>query len=328
MTMPQPLAILDAWQTILGDTPRLGDPAEGRDLWPVTASDDAPYLLKRLGPWRNLPLADEVRVLAHVARHGLPVAEFIPTDGATLFAGAIEDSFVLMPRLAQDAFTAAELASHEATIGRAVGHLHRVLAQYPWPTNSYTEDLAGSLRRDLLLPPDLAEAVALRREEMASTLAAMPAQLIHGDLTPDNILLRRPGVVAGFIDFDHLPMGSRIWDIGKYLSRRIRRRWRHPDAPAAVPDDAARLAHLTPFIAGYHRTNPLAPAEVAALPVAILAGNLLEASYYAEISAGTLPRRRMPDHDAVLADTIEAVRWHLSGGHEEAIVAAVRAAVS
>ncbi len=88
---------------------------------------------------------------------------------------------------------------------------------------------------------------------MTAALADLPPQLIHGDLTPENVLLRRPEAVSGFIDFDHLPLGPRIWDIAQYLSRRIRLRWRQ----GAQASDLSRLDHLAGFLIGYHTTNPL-----------------------------------------------------------------------
>ncbi|MGN6032197.1 MAG: phosphotransferase enzyme family protein, partial [Thermomicrobiales bacterium] len=174
------------------------------------------------------------------------------------------------------------------------------------------------------LPPDIAAAFAPRRASMTAALDSLPHQLIHGDLTPENVLLRRRGKVGevAFIDFDHLPWGPRIWDVGKYASRHLRLRWRLASGVA----DTERLDHLAGFLRGYHRANPLTPPEVAGLPVAIAAGNLLEASYLQEISAGTLPRRRMPDHDAILADTIEAAGWHLA--HEDEVAALVRSVVA
>jgi Ser/Thr protein kinase RdoA (MazF antagonist) len=182
--------------------------------------------------------------------------------------------------------------------------------------------LSASLGQELALPPDVAEALASRRDSMVAALADLPTQLIHGDLTPENVLLRRPGAVSGFIDFDHLPLGPRIWDIAKYLSRRIRLRWRQrSQAP-----DVGRLDHLAGFLSGYHKKSSLSPAEIEALPAAIAAGNVLEASYHREILAGTLPRRRLPDHDAILADTVEAAGWHLS--HHEEVAAAVRSSVA
>lgn len=202
-----------------------------------------------------------------------------------------------------------------------MAELHLALASYPWPANSYTENLGKSLEQELMLPSDVAEGFAKRRGSMTAALADLPTQLIHGDLTPENVLLRRPESVSGFIDFDHLPLAPRIWDIAKYLSRRIRLRWRQ-GSPAS---DLGRLDHLAGFLRGYHQTNPLSLAEIEALPPGIAAGNVLEASYFQEISAGTLSRRKLPDHDAVLADTIEATRWHLANTEE--VAAAVRSSV-
>lgn len=151
---------------------------------------------------------------------------------------------------------------------------------------------------------------------MGAVLADLPVQLIHGDLTPDNVLLHRPGVVSGFIDLDHLPLAPRIWDIAKYLSRRLRLGWRRGPRPSPI----GRLNHFAGFLTGYHGVNPLGAAEMTALPAAIAAGNVLEVSYLQEISAGTLARRKLPDHDEVLTDTTEAARWHLANYEEVAAV--------
>ncbi|MEJ7838642.1 MAG: phosphotransferase, partial [Thermomicrobiales bacterium] len=162
---------------------------------------------------------------------------------------------------------------------------------------------------------------ATRRDHMTTVLDGLPTQLIHGDLTPENVILRCPNTVSGFIDFDHLPMAPRIWDIAKYLSRRFRKGWRH----GTEVSDLDRLGHLSGFLRGYHRTNPLSAAEIAALPTGIAAGNLLEVSYMQEISADTLSRRKLPDHDTVLADAVEGARWHLANFEE--VVTAVQASV-
>ncbi len=320
-TTNTPLTMLEDWKAVLGEKVELGDKSVGRDLWPVTAEDGARYFLKRLGPWRNLPVVDEARILWHLARQGVRVAEFLPTDRATLYAGKVEDSFILIPRLASDHFNPAELVALEEKIGGALAELHLALARYPWPANSYAEDLGKSLEQELMLPPDVAEGFARRRGSMIAALADLPSQLIHGDLTPENVLLRRPEAVSGFIDFDHLPLAPRIWDIAKYLSRRIRLRWRQ----GSQASDLGRLDHLAGFLIGYHNTNPLGSAEIEALPSGIAAGNVLEVSYHQEILAGTLPRRKLPDHDAVLANTVEAAGWHLANFEE--VAAAVRSSV-
>ena len=305
-TKNTPATVLEEWKTILGEHVEVDDDFAWRDVWFVTAEDGARYVLKRLCPWRNLPVADEARILRHVARQGVPVAEFLPTDRATLYAGAVEDSFVLIPRLPSGSFALTEVIDLEETIGAALAELHLALASYPWPANSCEERLGESLAQDLTLRADIAEMFANRRESMIAALADLPAQLVHGDITPENVLLRRPGTVSGFIDFDHLPLAPRIWDIARYLSRRIRLRWRQEAT------DIGRLDHFAGLLNGYHKCNPLSPEEIEAIPAAIAAGNVLEVSYHQEVLDGTLPRRRLPDHEAVLADTVEAARWHLA----------------
>jgi Ser/Thr protein kinase RdoA (MazF antagonist) len=317
-TNTTPQGVLADWKTIIGARAELGDEYAGRDLWSVMAEDGARYVLKRLGPWRNLPLADEARILRHLANLGVPVAEFLLTDRATLHAGEVEESFVLIPLLMNDRFTSPDLIPLEPTIGASVAHLHLALARYPWPANSYIEDLSASLVGHLVLPSDIAAGFAEVRASTASAAGGLPIQLVHGDFTPDNVLLRRPGTVSGFIDFDHLPLAPRIWDIAKYLSRRIRLGWRREiDAP-----QVGRLDHLAGFLRGYHGASPLMVAEVDAIPALMLGANVLEISYFAEIAAGTLHRRMLSDHNAVLDDTIEAVRWHLA--HHDDVVMAVQ----
>lgn len=132
------ITVLEAWKTVLGQTVEAGDILTGRDLWPVTAEDGARYVLKRISPWRNLPLADEARVLRHLASHGFRVAEFLPTDDAMLHTRVAKDTFVLMPELASDHFHAAEIVSMEEKIGGALAELHLALSEYPWSANSYT----------------------------------------------------------------------------------------------------------------------------------------------------------------------------------------------
>lgn len=308
--------ILAEWVSILGEDVRSVKHFSGRELWLLKAEDGTEYFLKRLGPWRNLPLADEARVLRFLSQQGIRVAEFLPTERAMLYAGEVEDSFVLMPKLPGDTFRSAELLDLEDTIGHAVAELHVALAKYPWSANSYTEDLVGSLERDLMLPSTVAGRFVKYREEMTEAIAKLPVQLAHGDLTPENILLQRTLMTPGFIDFDHLPLAPRIWDIAKYLSRRLRKRWRQNDLSASH----GRLDHVAGFLRGYQAMSPLSSAELEALPAMIAAANVLEASYCMEISAGVLQRRKLSDHEDIEADTIEAAEWHLAH-YEDARVA-------
>ncbi|WP_152360248.1 phosphotransferase enzyme family protein [Microlunatus speluncae] len=308
-------AVLAEWRTLLGDHPT-AEKVPHRGLWWVTAADDRRYVLKRLGPWRNLPLADEARVLRHLSTSGVLVAEFLITERAALLAHPAEHPYVLMPLLPNDPFTATELVDLEERIGAAVAHLHRALASYPWPANSYRERLIETVQGELRLPTELHRSFARCREALVAVLAEVPLQLVHGDLTPGNVLVRRPGQVSGFIDFDHLPLAPRVWDLGKYLSRRFRRTGRE-----AAFTPAEGLRHVVGFLRGYQKISPLSAAELAAVPLTMIAGNVIEASYFQQILSGELDRRRLPDHEEVLRDSLEAARWQL------AELAAIRSAV-
>lgn len=165
-----------------------------------------------------------------------------------------------------------------------------------------------------MLPPELAPLFEVRRVEMIKALRELPTQLVHGDLTPENIVLRRPVEASGFIDFEHLPHAPRIWDVAKYLSRRLRMHWRVDDQTAVH----SRLDHIAPFLRGYHEICPLSSRERSALPAMIATANVIEVSYFMEIAAGVLDRRKLSDHHEVLADSTEAAVWHLAHWKEVA----------
>lgn len=304
---------LRAWSTLLGDHPRINPALPGRELWPVTAEDGRRYVLKRLGSWRNLPVADQARVLAHLTRTGVQVAEFLVTDEAAMFAGAPEDSFVLMPHLPHDDLAPAQALPVEELVGRSVAALHESLAAYPWDAHSYRERIVEGLS-ELHVPEDVRDEFRARRDEVLARIASLPLQLVHGDLTPDNVLVSRAEGTVSFIDLDHLPLAPRVWDLAKYLSRRLRR---------LPPSTAAQ--NVERFVASYHRASPLAAEEIHALPAMILAMNLLEASWTARILSGALERRLLPEQQAELDPTLAVVRRQLHG--DRFLVEAVAAGI-
>jgi len=79
------------------------------------------------------------------------------------------------------------------------------------------------------------------------------------------------------------------------------------------------------FVAGYTKVVPLDPKEIESLPGAVLAYNVMEASYDQSIMDGVLPRRMLPDHAEVLQDTLQTIDWQLS--NLDAVPAAVRRGV-
>ena len=302
----QLLMCLSEWQTLLGENPTLEFGDNVRELWRVDSVHGERYFLKRLGPWRNLSVLSEYRMLIHLLEEGVRVPAFLLTDDGSITAGPTEDSFVLMRAFEHEHRVAAEIPRFESEVGSATAHLHQAMSRYSQPLGSYTEDIEGGITNGLRLSDDLLRRLDMVRGEILQRLSKLPLQVIHGDFTPDNVLHLTQGRGIGFIDFDHLPNGPRIWDIAKYLSRRIRFRWCQ-EAPATV-----RMDCVEAFVAGYTKVVPLDLAEIEALPGAALAYNVMEASYDQSIIDGILPRRMLPDHADVLQDTLQSIDWQLS----------------
>ncbi|MGP5086892.1 phosphotransferase enzyme family protein [Brachybacterium tyrofermentans] len=302
---------LQQWRTVLGDSPHLGAEQPGRELWPVTAEDGRRYFLKRLGPWRNLPVADQARVLSHLAKSGISVAELLITDEAKLYAGAVDDSFTLLSFIEHDEPHTIDSLDADRLAGGMVASFHEALATYPWSANSYTEHYVESLADELLLPPDILELFHRHRDGIIGRLEPLTPQLVHGDLTPDNVLVHLERETVAFIDFDHLPLAPRVWDMGRYLSRRFRRE---------APKEALR--NTTAFVGSYNCTSPLADTELAAIPAMIATMNVLEASWTTRIISGQLERRLLPAQRAELDPMLDALRWQFN--NEDRLEMAIR----
>jgi Ser/Thr protein kinase RdoA (MazF antagonist) len=237
------------------------------------------------------------------------------TDSARLYAGHLEDSFVLLPLIVHDRPDEDESLVRQPIAGRSVADLHAALADYPWAANSYREQFVEALTGELLLPADVLDPFERHRAGIVDRLAPLPHQLVHGDLTPDNVLISRDDNTAAFIDFDHLPLAPRVWDLGKYLSRLLR----STSPEAALPGAAA-------FVAGYHEVTALSEEELDALPAAIITMNLLEVDWVTRILTGRLERRLLPSQEAELTGAVGALRWqfHRWGDLSTALRAGLR----
>ena len=205
----QLLMCLAEWQTLLGENPMLEIGDNVRELWPVESVHGERYFLKRLGPWRNLPVLSEYRMIIHLLEEGVCVPAFLLTDDGAITAGPTEDSFVLMRAFEHEHRLAADIPRFEPEVGSATACLHQAMSRYSQPLGSYTEDIEGGLTNGLRLSDDLLRRVDTVRGEILQLLSKLPLQVIHGDFTPDNVLHLAQSRGIGFIDFDHLPNGPR-----------------------------------------------------------------------------------------------------------------------
>jgi Ser/Thr protein kinase RdoA (MazF antagonist) len=129
-------------------------------------------------------------------------------------------------------------------------------------------------------------------------------QLIHGDCNSSNVLLSN-GHVSGFIDFDHLPVGQRVYDLAYYLVHRLRELISSGDRGRR---STAFLSAVGRYAAGYHAANPLSEAERQAVAAAMLAAEISLTSW-SHVLLTELPHRACATEADKYAQGVGALRW-------------------
>lgn len=264
-------AALGAWRSVVGAA-RL-EPMEkvSNAIWRVIAEDGREWVLKHLPEFPpGVGPVEEYRVLCHLQAHGLPVAAPIITDEGLIAFNADnlrtdpdekqptgKDAYMLIPLLPDDSGLH-EFTDLAHTIGAGIGRLDRLLADCPWPVTSFTDDPARDLAAKYpRLPEELRAFVDPFRDRLQAAIADLPMQRTHGDCNVGNVLVHN-GEISGFIDFDHLPTGPRIYDLGNYLATRLRSHVEQGDADLLE-------AVLSDYVAGYQENFPVSERELAAV---------------------------------------------------------------
>ena len=143
-------------------------------------------------------------------------------------------------------------------VGYRLGAVHRLTAQHPLLAERFaTDELFEALRiepyfRSLALPhPDLAEAI----DEVVAEAMTTRTTLVHGDVSPKNILVGPDGPVI--LDAETARWGDPAFDVAFCINHLLLKSMR-PGAPRDALVDAAHL-----LLAGY--LDHVEPAERAPL---------------------------------------------------------------
>jgi Ser/Thr protein kinase RdoA (MazF antagonist) len=304
--------------------------------WRVTGLDGSAFVLRRYHARRTRAAIEwEHALIARAAANGWPVAQALPTP-----RGPVVESngsrWSLFPLL-EGSHPEGNLAP--SIIGRLLSRLHHGLArsdgndaldaQRPgfgsaWELDQFV--LAdGHVSFNALLQrfagehPELGRHVRALKYRNLRELARLqygdrPTQPIHGDFSPENLLVNGPQL-TGLLDFDSARRDTRAFDIAQGL-------WLGCPSPSGPDAISPRLARA--FLQGYAGDGPIAEQDTA-LIVPLIRAAFLGFVLWRMLgwAAGEEPGRAVASIARTLQRRVPAL--DATGGELEAVVRAAGA---
>ena len=166
---------------------------------------------------------------------------------------------------------------HVAALGEVAGRTVRALADFDHPgvDRILQWDLRHGLRTvevladhvtDTVRRAMVEEAAAQAWNVVADVAGDLPVQVIHGDITDDNVVCDPHGIPDGLIDFGDL---MRSWTVAELAVA----------VSAVLGHEGGEPAAAMPAIEAFHAVRPLSPAEVEALwPLVVVRAAVLVVS--------------------------------------------------
>ncbi len=234
-----------------------------RDLnFRLRSAGGAQYVLKIANAAEpEAAIAFQNAALRHLERVAaeLPVPRIVPTRDGRDFArnnGCLTRLLTWLdgPLMHQRPRTSAM----RRALGQMHAQLHAALGSLAPPAVSapLLWDLQHTAKLEHLLPhipPDrrgLVECALERfKTRVAPVLAALPAQVVHNDLNPHNVVVSEDGdAVAGIIDFGDLVYAPRICDVAIAAAYHVRR-------------EGDPFIDIAEYVGAYHMAAPLRDEE-------------------------------------------------------------------
>jgi Ser/Thr protein kinase RdoA (MazF antagonist) len=251
-------ALVEVWPVLGRHAQRVGGTGGAIHL----RGGDGDYFLKRRPSAQHA--LREASVLRQLRERGLPVPEHVRTQQgepfAVLGAGAeVSCLYRALPGSHYDSFHGKPGLRHARQLGAALGRLHTALAELPmvgFERYGREAHVVGELAT-ASTPYDVPrlERIAARR----SPSAALPQQLIHRDFHLYNVLFAGDRA-SGYLDFDMLMSGPRLFDVCYCSIETLAKRFDEPGFPEYW------FAVLGAIIKGYSEHVALTALERRSIP--------------------------------------------------------------
>lgn len=218
--------------------------------------------------FETLPRAElpfYLHLMAHLARHGLPVPAPIADRDNDYLSTLADRPAVLVARLSGASDMAPD-ARRCARMGAMVAGLHLAGLSYGRRQTNPRGVAWRAATAQAMLPHLNADEQALLRSEMdfqaTLDLAALPQGVIHADLFRDNVLWDGDHI-GGVIDFYFAGVDALLFDVAVTVND-----W------CARPDGLLDPLRTTALVGAYHAERPFTGAERAAWPGVLRAAAL------------------------------------------------------
>ncbi|MCL2590014.1 MAG: homoserine kinase [Betaproteobacteria bacterium] len=223
-----------------------------------------------------------LHLMAHLARHGLPVPAPIANRDNEYLGTLAGKPAVLVSRL-PGASEAHPDGGHCTRIGTMLASLHLAGRSYgrrqPNPRGTGWRAQAATLLRPYLPVDDAAllDAELRFQESTDDNFSRLPTGAIHGDLFRDNVLWTEDGFIGGVIDFYFAGHDALLFDVAVTVND-----W------CSMPDGAIDPARAHALLTAYHSSHPFIDPERIIWPTMLRAAALR--FWLSRLADRTLPR--------------------------------------
>jgi Ser/Thr protein kinase RdoA (MazF antagonist) len=237
--------IIATWPVLGSNVTNLGEVGRAVHL----RGSSGHYFMKRRPSAAHA--AREAGVLAALRDRGLPVPEHVRTARGEPFASDSEGGrevlylYRALPGRHYESFDGKAGVIHARQVGKALGRLHAALADVPNSAGFERYGPEAHVDSELVCAGSLYDLERLGRiAARRSASAELPEQLIHRDFHLYNLLFS-DGQPSGYLDFDMLMRGPRLFDVCYCSIETLAKRFDEP----AFPDYWFRI--LGAILKGY-----------------------------------------------------------------------------